>query len=122
MTEVEIRSRHMTPTRAMRNFVNHRATAALRPYRLDVRSATLRVHDINGPRGGNDKQRLLTITGVGGGTFVVEATGASFYTAVDQVMRRAGETLRRTVGRKRVAARAPRFSRRAALEDSRSWS
>ena len=120
MTEVEIRSRHMTPTSAMRNFVNHRATAALRPYRLDVRSATLRVHDINGPRGGNDKQCLLTITGAGGGTFVVEATNASFYTAVDQVMRRAGQTLRRTLGRKRVATRTRRPSRHAAGDQSRS--
>jgi putative sigma-54 modulation protein len=105
MTAVEIRTQQMAPTTAMRNFVNRRARTALGRYGRDVSSATLRLDDVNGPRGGNDKRCLLAIAGSRLGLLVVEATHSNFYTAVSRVMRRASEALRRTIGRKRVTTR-----------------
>jgi putative sigma-54 modulation protein len=107
MNVVEIRSQQLTTTNAMRDFVTRRAEAALARYGADVRSATLRLHDINGPRGGNDKQCLLAIAGTRVGTLVVKATDADFYTAVDRVMKRADQALRHLLGRKRRANRKP---------------
>jgi ribosomal subunit interface protein len=112
MTVVEIRSREITPTSAMREFVNRRAASMLGRYRQELRTATLHVRDINGPRGGNDKQCVLAIAGMHAGSFVVEATEASFYTAVDQVMKRAGQALRRKIGRRRRTARVASTRRR----------
>lgn len=112
MTVVEIRSREITPTSAMRDFVNRRAASMLGRYRQELRAATLHVRDINGPRGGNDKQCVLAIAGRHDGSFVVEATEASFYSAVDQVMKRAGQALRRKIGRRRRSARVALTRRR----------
>lgn len=105
MTAVEIRTQKITTTNAMRTFVNRRALAVLGRYGHDVQSATLRLHDINGPRGGHDKHCLLALAGTRLGTLVVQATDANFYTAVDRLMQRANQALARTLGRKRRSAR-----------------
>jgi putative sigma-54 modulation protein len=105
MTTVEIRSPHMEITDAMRAFVDKRATLALSRHGDQLQSAQLWVHDINGPRGGNDMHCLLAFVDARIGRLVVEATDASFYTAVDRVMKRATQARSHALGRQRTSDR-----------------
>jgi putative sigma-54 modulation protein len=117
---VEIRSHQIAPTAAMRDFVNRQATNILGRFGGAVQSATLRVQDVNGPRGGHDKQCLLALSGSRLGLLVIKATDANFYTAVTRVMKRANEAVRRTLGRQRTEVRtAASRPRRSAAAPSR---
>jgi ribosome-associated translation inhibitor RaiA len=105
--DVMIRSTLSEVTDCMRSHVFRRAHAALGKYAAEVRVVTLRVRDDNGPRGGVDKQCRLTVELVGGGQLVARATEATFYTAVDHVMRRAAQLLGRALTQR---WRAPRVT------------
>jgi hypothetical protein len=85
----------------MRRYADRRARAVLAAHATRLQSAILRVHDVNGPRGGNDKRCTLSLQGVRLKKVVVQATDASFYSGVDRVMKKARETLDRAVDRTR---------------------
>jgi putative sigma-54 modulation protein len=105
--DIMIRSTLGEVTDCMRAHVLRRAHAALGKYAAEVRVATLRVRDANGPRGGVDKQCRLTVELVSGGQLVARATETTFYTAVDHVMRRAAQLLGRALTER---WRAPRVT------------
>ena len=78
-----------------------------------VARARLRLSDVNGPRGGVDKQCQVALKTDGGGSVVITAASHDWHTAIDDALARAAQVLRRQLQRSRPD-RGTRTSRTAA--------
>jgi ribosome-associated translation inhibitor RaiA len=88
---IEIRSKDFSVTDSIREHAQRRVGTALRSFGIDsyrtVRRVIVRVGDLNGPRGGEDKFCRIAAE-VGHGTLVVEDTDSDLYTAITRAARR----------------------------------
>ncbi|AGC46551.1 hypothetical protein MYSTI_05271 [Myxococcus stipitatus DSM 14675] len=96
---IEIRARHIALTETLRTYVERRVRFAMGRLSDQVRDVTVRLEDINGPRGGVDKVAKVTVRLEHGKQFAAEAEEASFATAVDRALERAGHSLGKVLGR-----------------------
>ena len=78
-----------------------------------VARARLRLSDVNGPRGGVDKQCQVELKTDGGGSVVITAASHDWRTAIDDALARAAQVMRRQLQRNR-ADRGARTARTAA--------
>ncbi len=107
--QIEIQAHGFTATAALREHVTRRLRHALARCADRISRATVRLSDVNGPRGGADKRcqiqvRLTTLADV-----VIEDTEADLYVAIDRAAERAGRTAVRHLARQRRPVRsAPR--------------
>ena len=107
--QIDIQTHGFTATVALREHVARRLQHALGCCADRISRATVRLSDVNGPRGGVDKRcqiqvRLATLTDV-----VIEDTEADLYVAIDRAAERAGRTAVRHLARQRRPVRsAPR--------------
>lgn len=102
--KVEIHSRDFSITRAMRGHIERRLGFALKVGYEHVKRVLVRLSDVNGPRGGNDKRCQLEVL-LPGQTVVVTDTKADLYVAVDRAASRARRGMMRWLGRKRDVKR-----------------
>jgi ribosomal subunit interface protein len=88
---IEIRSRDFSVTDAMREHVKRRLGFALDYFAINrfrkVRRVIVRLGDLNGPKGGDDKFCRITAE-VGHGTVVVENVDSNLYSAISRATRR----------------------------------
>ena len=98
--QIEIQARNFSLTRAMRVHIERRLGFALSTCYRHVRRILVRVSDINGPRGGNDKRCHLEVM-LPGQAVVVEDTEADLYLAINRAASRAGRTVMRQLRRRR---------------------
>jgi ribosome-associated translation inhibitor RaiA len=88
---IEIRSRDFSVTDAIREHAQRRLGFALDYFAIDrcrkVRRVVVRLGDLNGPKGGEDKFCRITAD-VGQGTVVVEDTDSNLYSAISRATRR----------------------------------
>ncbi|MBJ6761814.1 HPF/RaiA family ribosome-associated protein [Myxococcaceae bacterium JPH2] len=96
---IEIRARHFTLTETLRTHVERRARFAMGRLSDRVREVTVRLEDINGPRGGVDKVAKVTVRLEHGGQLASEAMDASYAAAVDRALERAGHAVSKALGR-----------------------
>jgi putative sigma-54 modulation protein len=87
---------HMTTSDTLRERAESRIGSALRPYAERIGDVEVRVADINGARGGQDKQCRILAYINGGGPVNVEHTNGDYYAALDL----ATDKLRAAVGKK----------------------
>ena len=102
---IDIQGHGFTATQALRVYVARRVQLALECCADRITRTTVRLSDINGPRGGVDKRcqiqvRLATLADV-----VVEDTETDLYFAIDHAAESAGRTAVRHLARQRRAAR-----------------
>jgi len=102
--KVEIRSRDFSITRAMRAHIERRLKFALKAGYEHVKRVSVRLSDVNGPRGGNDKRCQLEVL-LPGQTVVVKDTKEDLYVAIDRAASRASRGVKRWLGRKRDVKR-----------------
>ncbi|MEO6811956.1 MAG: HPF/RaiA family ribosome-associated protein [Isosphaeraceae bacterium] len=62
---------------------------------------TVRLTDLNGPRGGVDKQCRILVNLVPKGVVMLEGTGDDPFTLVDRAAKRVGRSVRRALERRR---------------------
>ena len=74
--QIDIRSRGFALTHALREYVERRLRFALVHAGDRVRRVAVRLTDVNGPRGGNDKRCRIQVTLNGFPTVVIEDTEA----------------------------------------------
>ena len=103
--KVEVRFRAIEASAALREQVVRRVHSQLSRFDCLVRSVVVRIWDINGPKGGADKQCRLTIRGPGLGSFNVQDLSADPYSAADLALARASRALGRERRRARVTRR-----------------
>jgi ribosomal subunit interface protein len=94
-------------TDALREHIERRLKFSLSWASHTVRTVTVRLSDINGPRGGNDKRCRIQIPFAGGTSSVIEDTEADLYVAID----RAADRIERNVARRLERAREHHHNR-----------
>jgi putative sigma-54 modulation protein len=104
--QIDIQAHGFTATEALRAHVTMRLQHVLGCCVDRISRATVRLSDINGPRGGVDKRcqiqvRLATLADV-----VIENTEADLYVAIDRASKRIGRTAVRHLARQRRPVRS----------------
>jgi ribosomal subunit interface protein len=114
--QIEIQARNFPVTRSLRAHTERRLAFALSKCSRHVRRILVRLSDINGPRGGNDKRCHLEVR-LPGQAVVVEDTEADLYVAINRAASRVGRTVVRRLGRRRNFSRDRTPVDRASVED-----
>lgn len=102
---IEINSRQFALTEGLRNHIERRLQFALSWSRHNLQKVSLRLGDINGPRGGADKLCRIQIPLDGGGSVIVEEVRSDLYVAIDLAVDRAVRVLARRLERRRAHKR-----------------
>jgi ribosomal subunit interface protein len=102
--KIEIQARNFSMTHALRKHIERRLGFALSTCYRHVKRILVRISDVNGPRGGNDKRCHLEVI-LPGRTVVVEKTEVDLYAAINRAAARAGRTVLRQLRRRRQLMR-----------------
>ncbi len=97
---IDIHTQGFTLTPGLREYVEKRLASALSHGDGNVTRLTVRLSDINGPRGGDDKRCLVEMRLMAASAVVIEDTEADVYLAIDRAAERAGRTLARRLARR----------------------
>lgn len=114
--QIEIQAVEYTLTEGLRGHILRRLQFALGRFRDRVARISVRLSDLNGPRGGVDKVCRLQIRLHGMPDILIEDSEADQYMAISRAADRAG----RTLGRRLRRARAGRDVESARHEHERS--
>jgi ribosomal subunit interface protein len=88
-------------TPGLREHVERRIHFALDRASESVRKVSVRLSDLNGPRGGEDKRCRIQVVVPGAADVLIDATEPDLYVAIDRAADRAGRTLARQLARLR---------------------
>lgn len=102
--QMDIQSQGFTLTDSLRDYLKKRLAYALNHGDEYISRVTVRLSDINGPRGGADKRCFIEVRLKQQPAVVIEDTEADLYVAIDRAAERAGRTLTRRLGRQRSFA------------------
>lgn len=94
---IDIKAVGLGLTPGLRNYVTERISASMGRLGSRIRRVLVRLSDLNGPRGGLDKQCQLMLRIDGAPPIVVRDTEEDLYVAVDRAAERARRTLTREV-------------------------
>ena len=100
--QIVIQARGFALTSGLREHVERRIGFALDWAKYHVRRVSVRLSDLNGPRGGEDKRCHIQVAMPGGADVLIEDTESDLYVAIDRAADRAGRTLARRVERNRA--------------------
>ena len=99
--QIDIQSNGFTLTEALREHTHRRLGFALAHCDEIIQRVTVRLSDINGPRGGADKRCHIQVAVVRQADVVIEDIQADLYVAIDRAADRAGRALARQIERQR---------------------
>jgi hypothetical protein len=102
---IVIESSRSGEPQAWRQQVEQRVRLVLRRLQGQVQQARISLRDINGPKGGVDKQCQITLTTEGHGQLVIVSKAEHAQGALNQALQRATHSLARLWQRKRRPAR-----------------
>lgn len=94
-------------TAGLRAYAQGRFAFALDRARHLVNQVSIRLADINGPRGGKDKQCKVQITLPNGRDVVINDLDSDLYVAIDKAADRASRTVSRRMERRRDHRHGP---------------
>lgn len=97
--KIDVRARSFGLTDGLREHVKHRLQFTLTRFQERVERICVYLSDINGPRGGVDKECHLEVHLRGLPTLVVKDRQADLYVAIDRASQRAGRSLQRSAQR-----------------------
>ena len=95
--KVDIQAQGFPLTEALAEHTERRLRFALKHATDQVQHVTVRLADINGPRGGIDKKCSIHIVLAGLPDIVTEDTEADMYVAINRAVDRVGRTVLRRV-------------------------
>lgn len=102
---INIQAKQFSLTDALRNHAERRLRSTLTCCGLQIQRVNIRLSDINGPRGGEDKCCHLQVVLAGLPDVVVEDIEADMYVAIDRATDRAGRTVVRKLSRQQTLLR-----------------
>ena len=105
--KLRIYTRPFELTAAIENHIRKRVNNALARMEPEHGEVLVTLEDINGPRGGEDKQCKLQFSVAGAGQFVITDTKSDMYHAIDSAAKRARHAVSRARAR-RQKVRTPR--------------
>jgi putative sigma-54 modulation protein len=101
----QIRMGGVELTREDRAYINHKIDAKVGKLEAPVQRVSLRLEDVNGPRGGVDKLCRAKVVVSGRPSVVVERRDRSARAAVDETLDATARAVRKALGRQRLAPR-----------------
>jgi ribosomal subunit interface protein len=111
--QIDIQSRKFSLTRALRDHVERRLKFISGARYENIKRVMVRLSDINGPRGGNDKCCLIQVKLSGQPDVVIADTRSDLYTAINSAAARVSKAVARKLTRRqhkirgRTATRDP---------------
>lgn len=106
--QIEIKSRDFSITDSLRDYAERRLHFTLSSTSQHINKVVMRLSDINGPRGGEDKRCRLHILLNGLPDAIIEDTESDMYIAINRAADRAGRSILRKVRRKQSLGRQAR--------------
>jgi ribosomal subunit interface protein len=107
---IEIQARKLSLPGRLRRQTERRIRAALTRFDERIMRVSLWLSDVNGPRGGSDKNCQVQIVMPGKPDVVIDETRDNLYAAINRALERAGQTVVRRLDRKRRRVkRAPQI-------------
>ena len=97
--QFDIQVRDLPLTRALQNHVERRLNFALSSRYDHIKRILVRLSDINGPRGGNEKCCQLYVLLPGQADVVIADTQSNLYAAIDRAADRASSAVSRKLAR-----------------------
>jgi len=116
--QIEIQARDFQLTHALRDHIQRRLDFALSTRHQHIQTIKVRLSDINGPRGGNDKRCLIQMVLPQLSDVVIEDTETDMYVAIDRAADRASRTLGRKLTRLRDKNRHYKRAELPALDEA----
>ncbi len=104
---IEVTKRNVTLAEGAGEWIERRLQFALGRFSSRIRCVSVSLSDVNGNRGGCDKQCRLRITLIPGGEVVVEDVDPSVVTVVANVAERAARSVSRALERRREFGEVP---------------
>ena len=98
---IEIHTGKFSLTDSLRDYIERRLQFSLNWAHQNLQKVTLRLEDINGPKGGADKSCRVQIPIAGGKPVIIEEIQSDLYVAIDRAIDRAARALSRKLERKR---------------------
>jgi ribosomal subunit interface protein len=98
--QIDIQALSFALTDGLRSHIERRLAFALSARDEHIHRVTVRLADINGPKGGKDMCCHIQVALNGLPDVVVKDTEADLYTAIDRAADRAGRTVTRQLARK----------------------
>lgn len=114
---LDIRIQKVDLPNEINRYIARRLHFCLGRFEARIRNITVRIFDINGPRGGADKRCRMTVDLIPSGVLVVEEVNTDLFGVIDRAAERAGQTLARKLHRARDL-RSQRESVRIVAEPS----
>lgn len=99
--QIDIQANGFTLTDGINDYVLKRLAYSLNHGDQNIMRVIVRLSDINGPRGGEDKRCLIEVRLKGAPEVVIEDTESDLYVAIDRATERAGRSLTRRLERQR---------------------
>jgi hypothetical protein len=110
---VHIRNFGAPVTEEDRDYLRRKLAARLARFGRQVERASVRLEDVNGPRGGKDKRCRIKVVLTGLPSVTVEELQRTTRAAIDGALGRVGSAVRRALERRRGPPPAPRRARAA---------
>ena len=98
--QTHIQSHGFSLTKALREYTQKRLGYAVSFAGDHIRRITVKLSDINGPRGGEDKRCHVVVTLQNMPSVIIEDVQSNLYTAIDRAVERAGWAVTRVMRRK----------------------
>ena len=102
-TRIQTQGFSLTP--AIAAWAHEQIDRSLERFRDDITAVDVFLTDINGPKGGPDKQVLVRVLIKHRAPVMIETTDVDLYAAIDLSARRARRAVQRTLGRQRLRMR-----------------
>ena len=99
--QIAIQTNGFEITEGLRVHVERRIRFAFDWANSSINKIAVRLSDLNGPRGGEDKRCVIQVAVSGAPDVVIEDTKSDLYVAIDRAADRAGRSLARRMGRQR---------------------
>jgi ribosomal subunit interface protein len=104
--QLDIQTRNFPLTRAIRGYVERRIGFALSSRDEHINQIRVRLSDINGPRGGEDKCCQIHVVLPKLADVIIEDTETDLYVAIDRAVDRASRNVDRRLSRSRHQQRS----------------
>jgi ribosomal subunit interface protein len=116
--KIEMQALNLELTRALRDHLKRRMKFAFGTHRQHIQSILVRLSDINGPRGGEDKCCHIHVVLPQMANIVVKDTESNIRAAIDRAAQRASRTVARRIARLRNKGRSQMSANRRRHQDS----
>jgi ribosome hibernation promoting factor len=103
--KIDIYSQKLSMTKALSNYAKRRLKFALSSKSESINKVTMRLSDINGPRGGEDKCCRIQVKLTGLPDIVVEDIQLDMYASIDRACDRVNRTIVRKLDRRQTLLR-----------------